>query len=442
MGVAKKSIIGIGGQLYILFVGLVSTIVIARLLGPEGKGIMALVATISSFSLGFASFGLGPALGFLSGKDRYSRQELVSAASTWALVLGAVVGAGAWAAKDLLLGSVLKGMSSIDFAVALFALPAYYLGAFIGALLVGEGRAVEIAGLQVVAATVNLAGVIVASVLVPGSASAVVVAISVGSFINAAIALIVHRAGLIFSLSRLLRVTRTALPYAARAYVGQAASMFSLRADVFFLNYFAGVSAVGVYSVATNLAEKLWMLSSPVSTAVARRIASANQSDSVRIVTLTGRSLLVLSGFAGTALFLLSIGFVPLVYGVAFADAIYYLGLLVPGIVILAMSQPYNQFFSGQLGRLGVISILSLIMMALSAILYIVMIPPLGAAGAALASTISYSFALVGYLWLMPRAAAGVTPGELLIPTRQDIQLYKSIVESALQAVRRRLKRG
>ena len=29
--------------------------------------------------------------------------------------------------------------------------------------------------------------------------------------------------------------------------------MFFLRADVFFLNYFAGPSAVGVYSVATNL---------------------------------------------------------------------------------------------------------------------------------------------------------------------------------------------
>lgn len=441
MGIAKKSIVGIGGQLYILFVGLASTIITARLLGPEGKGILALVAAISSFGLGVASFGLGPALGFLSGKDRYSRQELVSAAFTWSLVLGAAIGAVAWAARDPLLGSVLKGMTPTDFAVTLFALPAYYLGAFIGALLAGEGRAVEIAGLQVTAATVSLAGVIVASVLVPGNASAVVIAISAGGFINATVALIVHRAGLVFSPSRLLRVTRTALPYAARAYVGQMASMFFLRADVFFLNYFAGASVVGVYSVATNLAEKLWMLSNPVSTAVYRRITSASQSDSVRIATLTGRSLLMLNGFAAAALFLLSIGFVPLVYGAAFNDAIYYLGLLVPGIVVLATSQPYGQFFSGQLGRPGVTSTLSLIMMVLSAILYIAMIPPLGAAGAAVASTISYSFALVGYLWLMPRTA-GVTRGEMLVPTRQDIQLYRSIAESALQAIRRRLKRG
>lgn len=441
MGIAKKSIVGIGGQLYILFIGLASTIIIARLLGPEGKGILALVAAVSSFGVGVASFGLGSALAFLSGKDRYSRRELISAALAWSLALGVVVGIGAWAARDLLLGSVLRGMSSVDFAVVLFALPAYYLGAFIGALLAGEGRAVEIAGLQVAAATVNLAGVIVASLLVPRNTSAVVVAMSASALINAAIALITHRSGLTFSPLRLLRVTRTALPYAAKSYVGQASSMFFLRGDVFFLNYFAGASVVGVYSVATSLAEKLWMLSNPISTAVYRRITGSSQSDSARISTLTGRSLLVVNGFAGIALLLISIGFIPLVYGPDFADAIYYLGLLVPGIVIFSMSQPYGQFFSGQLGRPGVTSALLFIMMALSAVLYIVMIPTMGAAGAALASTISYSFALVGYLWLMPRAAS-VTPREMLVPTRQDIQLYKSIAESALQAVRRRLTRG
>ncbi len=54
--------------------------------------------------------------------------------------------------------------------------------------------------------------------------------------------------------------------------------MFFLRADVFFLNYFAGPAAVGVYSVATNLAEKLWLLSNPVSTAVYSQITGAERT--------------------------------------------------------------------------------------------------------------------------------------------------------------------
>ena len=419
-----------------LIVGLVSTILIARLLGAEGKGVLAIVAAIPSLGLGVASFGLGPALGFMAGKDTYPARDLASAAVVWSLLLGLAVGMLVWVFRGVLLASVMKGMTSQDLAVVLVSLPAYYVGAFIGALFAGHGRAVAMAGLQSLAATINLAAVIAASVLLPGRSSAVVIALSIASGLNAVCALIVYRAGFTLSPRRIVQITRAATPYAARSYVGQATSMFFLRADVFFLNFFAGPAAVGVYSVATNLAEKLWLLSNPVSTAVYRQITGAQRQDSVRITTLTSRALLVLNGVAGIVLVAVAIPFVPLVYGAQFSAAIWYLALLVPGVVIYAVCQPYNQFFAGQLGRPGVPSSLAAVMMALSAVLYVTLIPWMGASGAALGSTLSYSTALVGYAWLMPRAA-GVTIRDMLLPTRSDVALYRSVGVSVINRIKR-----
>ncbi|MCL4554083.1 MAG: oligosaccharide flippase family protein [Actinobacteria bacterium] len=441
MSIARKSILGIGGQIYILIVGLASTVILARLLGPEGKGVLALVAAISSFGVGAASFGLGPALSYLSGKDRFSPRELISAAVVWSLLLGAAVGSATWAFREPLLGSVLEGMTATDLAIALIALPTYYVGAFTGALLAGEGRAVRVAFLQVAAATANIAAVIIASVTAPGDTSVVIIGVSLASAFNATLALVVHRGGLTVSPGKIHGVTRSALPYALKAYVGQATSMFFLRADVFFLNYFAGPSVVGIYSVATSIAEKLWMLSNPVATAVFRNITSSERDDSLRITTLTARSLLVLNGVVGIGLLLVAVVLVPVIYGEPFAEATIYLGLLIPGIVVFALCQPYGHFFAGQLGRPAVTSALSFAMMVLSAILYIVLIPRMGAVGAAIASSIAYSSALLGYAFLLPRAAK-VSIRQMLVPTRADFELYRSIAASGVSTITRRWKRG
>lgn len=436
VGIARKSAIGILGQVYMLVVGLVSTILIARLLGPEGKGVLAVVAAVPSLGVGVASFGLGPALGYMAGKDRYPARDLVTAAVVWSLGLGAMIGMLVWFGRGPLLVSVMKGLTALDLGVVAVSLPTYYITAFMGALFVGHGRVVAFAALQSVWATLNLVAVISASVMLPGNSTAVVVALSVASTANALVALVVFRAGFTLSASRMVEITKAATPYAVKSYIGQATSMFFLRADVFFLNYFAGPSAVGVYSVATNLAEKLWLLSNPVSSAVYRQITGAERKDAVRLTTMTSRSLLVLNGVAAVALFLIAIPLIPLVYGAQFSNAIWYLGLLLPGVVVYAFCQPYGQFFLGQLGRPGVTSGLSAIMMALSAVLYIVLIPILGPSGAAIGSTLSYSSAFVGYAWLMPKAS-GVTIREMLVPTRADAAIYRSLFASAILRLKR-----
>lgn len=434
MGIARKSAIGIVGQVYMLVVGLVSTILVARLLGPEGKGVLAIVAAIPSMGVGVASFGLGPALGYMAGKDRYPARDLVTAAVVWSLLLGVAVGAFLWLARNTLLTSVMKGMTTVDLVVVLVALPASYISAFTGALFAGHGRAVAIAGLSAVGATVNLVGVVGASVFAPRNASAVVLAVSISSVLNALLALVVYRASFTLSARRIVEITRFATPYAAKSYVGQATSMFFLRADVFFLNYFAGPAAVGIYSVATNLAEKLWMLSNPVSNAVYGLITGAERHDAVRLTTLTSRALLILNGAAAILLFLIAIPLVPIIYGLQFANATLYLGLLLPGVVVFAVCQPYGLYFSGQLGRPGVTSSLLSLMMVLSALLYVTLIPPMGASGAALGSTLAYSTALIGYAVLFPRATDR-TVRDMLVPTRADRVLYRNLALSSSRRV-------
>jgi O-antigen/teichoic acid export membrane protein len=439
VGIARKSAFGFVGQIYMLGLGLVTTIIVARLLGPEGKGVLAIVGAIPSLALGVASFGLGPALAYLSGKDKYPARDLASAVVFWSLALGAALGAVVWVFSGALIASIFKGMTPQDLAVVLLSLPAYYVAGFMGALFIGHDRAVAYAVLQSVAATLNLVAVVTASVLLPRSSSAVVIAISIAAVLNAVISLAAYRSGLVLSPKRLMQVTKEAAPYAVKSYVGQATSMFFLRADVFFLNYFAGPAAVGVYSVATNLAEKLWLLSNPVSSAVYSKITGAERHDALRLTMLTSRALLILNGVAAVGLFGLAVLFVPLVYGAQFANAVLYLGLLLPGVVVYAVCQPYGHYFAGQLGRPAVTSKISAAMMVLSAVLYVALIPVMGASGASVGSTLAYSTALIGYGWLMPRTTSA-TLREMLVPTRDDFALYRSILGSGVGRLRRMIR--
>ncbi|NTU70754.1 MAG: oligosaccharide flippase family protein [Coriobacteriia bacterium] len=437
MSIARKSALGFVGQVYMLAIGLLSTIIVARLLGPEGKGVLAIVSAIPALALGVASFGLGPSLAYMSGKDRYPARDLASSAIAWSLLLGLALGVLVWLCRGVLLSSVLKGLGSFELIVVLASLPAFYLSAFLGALFIGHDRAVEFAGLQAVSATLNFIAVVGASVFYTRNATAMVLALGVASLLAALYGLVAYRASLTLSPRRIAAVTKEAIPYAAKSYVGQATTMFFLRADVFFLNYFAGPAAVGVYSVATNLAEKLWLLSNPVSSAIYSQITGSDREDALRITTLTGRALLVLNGLAAVALALIAIPLVPLIYGSQFASATTYLALLLPGVVAYAMCQPYIHFFAGQLGRPAVTSALSAVMMALSAALYLWLIPIMGPAGAAVGSTLSYSVALIGYAWLLPRAT-GISVREMLVPSRTDWELYRSVAASMLRRMRHR----
>ncbi len=432
---------GIMAQIYMLFVGLGTTIIVARLLGAQGKGVLAIAAETSSLSVGVASFGLIGAMGFFAGKHRYDRSDLFWTAVTWSLGLGWGIGIVVWYFRDALLGSVLKGLGPRELAWMLFSLPASYFITLITQAYIGHGRVARLSALQALGVTVNVVALATVILIFKGGAAGAVIAISSSVMVTACCYAVVYGRVTASRLSRIRQITRDGLAYGFKSYPGQIVNMFTLRADLFLLNFFMGPAVVGVYSVATNLAEKIWLLTGPVNGAVFSSIAGAERTDSARLAATTGRTVSTFATIVGIALAIVSIPLIPIIYGPQFTDSIKYLALLLPGTIALAVSGAYYTYFVAQLGKPGLASVVALIMVAFSAVFYVVLIPTYGALGAAIASSASYSVTLIGWMVLFPRET-GIRWIDMVLPRRADWELYWSIVRRSVAKVRSLLVRG
>jgi len=125
---------------------------------------------------------------------------------------------------------------------------------------------------------------------------------------------------------------------------------------------------------------------------------------------------------------------VPLLYGPAFTEAVWFGLILIPGVVGLSVGKTLSAVVTGR-GRPHYALLTTLITVPLTVALYLLLIPPLGAYGAALASTVSYLTATgLALVWF--RRTTQIPLRTALVPSRAELRDYLD----ALANVRRRLR--
>lgn len=442
MSLFRKSGYMLGAQAVALMTGFVSSIVTARLLGPEGKGVIALSASMSQLAVAILALGTGSGLAFLAGKRRFPVPELLGAAAVLGLAFGGIVGVSLVLAQGLLLSTILRGVTPQELALIALTIPFVFSGSFIGNVLLGEGAVARLAAVQAVAPMSTFVFLTVALVLVGPTASTALAALLIATAANSAFALVLGARKHGLSLRHLSEVTREALSYGVRIVTGSAANTFWLRADVFFLNYLGGPAQVGVYSVSTNLAEKIWLLDESIGAAVFSEVVSRDPEESAALALRTARMVGVLALVGSLLLAVVSAVLIPVLYGPRFAGAIGPLMLLLPGVVAVGIGRPLSAYFSGQLSRPGLTSVAAVLGAIVAAIAYFGLIPKYGAMGAAIGSSLSYSAPLVFYSLLLGRYANS-RPRDL-IPRAEDAALIVDFLRRAAGkvAVTIRMRRG
>lgn len=432
--IARRTAYATSAQVISVVAGFASAIVTARLLGASGRGVLTLAGLVTTLVIGTLSLGIGPALSFLMGKHRYSQPTLTLASAVYAAAFGVPAAAGLALLREPLLGGVLKGLSTGDLYWVAAGLPAAYGFLFVGQVLIGAGRIRLFSAMNAANALLYPVAVI-GSVLLRGPDVHVAVeALAIASWAVALIAFAGAGGGRGADMADLAAIAREAFPFGVKVWLGQALYLFYLRADSFFLNYYGGVAAVGVYSIAVTLAEKIWILAGAAAQSIYRDVARRTLEDATHLTMRAARLTLVFALFSGAALAVVS-PLIPVVFGAQFAGSVVPLLVLLPGIALVSVGNVYNSFFMGQLGRPGTCSAVSAAMMVVSLVLYVTLIPPLGAVGAAAASSASYSVSLLAWLVLFPRAT-GARPVEMIVPTRDDLAAARRAVVREIERVR------
>lgn len=379
----------LAAQLVTMAAGLAASIVLARLLGPTGRGLFALVTLwVSLFALA-VPLSSGYGLVYEVRQSRLPLDRALSAVLGLALAFGVPAVVLAVAAGWVFSFSFLGGVPLAYIVIGALGLPAAIFNALAGLVLTAAGRVRQasiISAMGSVGTVVLLAvflfglrlgvwGAMLATCLA-ACAAALLLLVWLRRFFRAR--LLVHRA-----------LWTSAIRFGSKLHAGTIAQWLNYSLDRFLLNIFLGPAAVGIYAVAAGLGERLWMLPNAVGASLLSR-TGGDARDDAEVTARACRNTLWLMGATSAVVGALAPTLIPALFGRDFAPAVPVLLLLLPGVFILTVGKVIAPFVCNR-GRPTIATYISVGALGLTLALNLLLIPALGIAGAALASSISYS---------------------------------------------------
>lgn len=409
----------------------VSSVAVARLLGPEGKGVLGLLGVFTGTAALLVSFGLPNAVIYRLGRVPGEFRKTFSCALAVFLALGAAGFASlhlVWRAGGAAV--LLKGVPYPVFAAASLLLPAGIVTSLLLAAARGAGKVTLSALAVIVKEAVYLAALAAAVAWLKLGLIWAVYALWLAEAALGAWSLWLLRGALSprdFVPSYSAEVASDLFSFGLKSYAASLAQQLNYRLDVFIVNYFLSPAAVGIYSVSTALSEALLMLPGAVCFALFPRISAVGKERGAAIAASLVRRALWLVLAAGGALCLLSRWLVPAAYGGPFAPAVAAIFLLAPGVAALSCAWVLGAYFEGS-GRPQLVASAAGLGLAATVALDLLLIPVYGINGAAAASSVSY---LASALWLVHvfRSETGVRLSELVKPVPSEF-LPARILES------------
>jgi len=367
-------------------IALVLVVVQSRFLAPSGRGTFVLaVLTVTILSRLLGQLGLAVTTR-LRERDVEVR-HLVQRAFALACGLGLLGGA-------LLvgLGALTDGIGVQLALIASLALIPNVLWQTVSGVLLGLARVRLWNYVQASSPILTLAGMLVLVVGFGGGVRAALVAWTLAHVCTAAFALAAGR-DLWLPLGpppRLDSHGRTLLRLALVLGAVQVVNLIGYRIELFVLEWYDGVAAVGIYSISMQAAEALWLVPAAIATAITGPAVHDDERDAS---TLVRRS--ALKGFLYTAGVAVVVGIaapflIPLLFGSDFDAAALPLAILLPGVVAYAPVTVLVVYLSLRHGRPNLSLAVAVVAMVFTAALALALIPRYGVEGAAAASAVGY----------------------------------------------------
>lgn len=380
----------------LLLLGLASSAILARGLGPEGRGVYALALLVPTMAVTFAQLGVATSTAYHTAKGTYDVGQILSSNILLALLLGLAGGVGAGIVVAFFRDTIVPGVPPRLLAIGLLLIPLELLLAYTESILQGLEDFLRYNAVQLLRPLLFIGALLAAFAWLPATPESIIwLTLFVLVLTDVVVLGLVLRVAKGWAWRPSHSYVRASLSFGARSHLGGIMTFLYLRVDMLLLNGMAGPAAVGYYSVAVSIVEKLAMLSQAVGVVLLPRAAADSQLPLHETLTpALFRAVLLVTTLSGVVLWFLARSFVLALYGPDFAETIRPMQYLLPGIIALAGARVLGNEILGR-GHPIVNTVSSGIALAANVLLNLLWIPPWGACGAALASTVAYTFVLL-----------------------------------------------
>ncbi len=328
--VRQRVLAPMGFDAAILITNLATGIIVARALGPTGRGELAATLLVAQIAAWIFSMGSSEAISYHQARRPEDGARLLS---SW-LLLTVPLSLIGIAAAELLLPVIFAAQteSAIDLArIYLIVIPIIAYQQIFSGMLLGDH---DFLYYNVTRALYPvLAALIYAACLIFDAFTVEAALIANGAAMALALALSIHRSLRRHGWARPDReLTRGTLSYGLRAHAGSTAGLVNARLDLVIIPAFLSAASVGLYSIATNVTSIITTLTGTV--ALMALPIAARQGGSPRPVLLTLQAALGISLVLAVPLLVLAPWLLGVVYGSEFEAAAEATRLLLPAAVL------------------------------------------------------------------------------------------------------------
>jgi len=424
----KDTLITLIAKVLLLVLGIGTSIIVARVLGPGGKGIYSLAILFPTLLITFTNLGIGPASVYFIGQKKYTSKEVFGAniiysvlISIFAILFGLII--------IFFFGEKLFPKVKIEYLfLALFLVPFYIFLTFVIDILLGLRKIKKYNLILIIQAFASLLLVIIFLLGLHFGIKAAIIT-EILSFAIACIVLFFQvrkEVGeLIISINK--KLFQDFFSYGAKIYIGNIVGFLQYRIDMFLLNIFLNPIAVGFYSVAVGLAEKIWLISQSAGIVIFPKVSSENNEKRLKEFTpLVCRNVLFITSLITLAFFLFFRWIIVFFYSEKFLDSVIPFQILLIGSVAISGGRIISNDLAGR-GKPIVNTYIGAFSVTFNIILNILLIPKIGIRGSAWASAITYTTTSLLVIFIYSKIS-GNRIRNIIFIKKSDFRFYKNFL--------------
>ncbi len=428
-------------QVLVFIFGFATSIILARVLGPEGKGIYTLIILIPAVLGMLGTLGIEIANVYFSANRKYKLSDIVSNSLISSTGLGLIIILLFWmvsttnAFQEFLTAN---NIAPLYLWLAVLTVPISLLGGFLNRILLGREEIIKFNSAGLFQSVLQFGLIIVLLVaLAQGVFGAVLAYVITTLCVALLVTLFVKKLSKI-RLAVNFELLKESLRYGGKGNIGNVAQFLNYRLDIFLVAYFLDVAAVGYYALAVGIAERLWMIPGSTGTVLFPRVSAIDKTQANQLTPKVSRHTLFIVFILSIVLLVLAGPLIQLLFGTAFLPSVAPLMILLPGIVALSFAKVLTSDLAGR-GRPEFGTLAAFVSLAVNIPLNLLLIPKWGIAGAAFASTVAYSLAALMVIIAFARLSK-TSWGEILLIKRGDLKVYTDLFSRIIKMRFREIK--
>jgi O-antigen/teichoic acid export membrane protein len=395
--ISKNSAIAFSSQVLVFGIGIITSIILARVLGPAGKGIYTLIILIPMVMLKLGSLGIEAANVYFTGSKKYEIKDIVSNSLFSAIFIGLILillfsGISHFSIFQNFLN--LNQINPLFLWLVVLTIPFSLLFGFLINIFLGREEIIKYNKLNIFRSILQLIAIIVFLIILKKGIFGAVLSYAFTVVIATLLIIFLIRkiAKIKFCLNKSLLKDQT--KYGLKAYFGNLAQFLNYRLDMLLIAVFLAPAAVGFYSISVGIAERLWMLPGAIATVLFPRVSSIKDIEANNLTSRVARHTFFIIFIVSLILAFLAKPLIKILFGPAFLPSVLPLLILLPGIIALGGAKTLTADLAGR-GKPQFGAYAAFISLAVNIPLNLYLIPKWGIPGAAFASTVAYILATI-----------------------------------------------